>query len=101
MILETAELSVAPGHEAAFEAAVREAVPPFLDSQGCRGMRLHRVVETPGLYRLLVDWETLEHHTVAFRGSQAFARWRAPGSPHFAAAPSVTHSEEVLAVDGG
>jgi heme-degrading monooxygenase HmoA len=101
MILETAELSVAPGHEAAFEAAVREAVPLFLASQGCRGVRLHRVVETPGLYRLLVDWETLEDHTVGFRGSEAFARWRALVSPHFAAPPSVTHSEEVLAAEGG
>ena len=101
MILETAELSVAPGHEAAFEAAVHDAVPLFLDSQGCRGVRLHRVVETPGLYRLLVDWETLEPHTVSFRGSQAFARWRALVSSHFAAAPSVNHSEEVMAAEGG
>ena len=96
MILETAELTIAPGHETAFEAAVREAVPLFLGSRGCRGVRLHRVVETPGLYRLLVDWATLEDHTVHFRGSEAFTRWRALVSPHFAGAPAVTHSEEVL-----
>ena len=96
MILETAELSMTPGHEVAFEEAVREAVPLFLASQGCRGLRLHRVVENPGLYRLLVDWATLEDHTVHFRGSEAFARWRALVSPHFAAPPVVTHSEEVL-----
>ena len=96
MILETAELTITLGHEAAFEAAVREAVPLFLGSQGCRGVRLHRVVETPGLYRLLVDWETLEDHTVHFRGSDAFSHWRALVSPHFAAPPAVTHSEEVL-----
>ena len=96
MILETAELSISPGHEAAFEAAVREAIPLFLASGGCRRLRLHRLVETPGLYRLFVDWETLEDHTVGFRGSDAFAKWRALVSPHFAAPPSVTHSEEVL-----
>ena len=96
MILETAELTVTPGHEGAFEAAVREAVPLFLGSQGCRGLRLQRVVETPGLYRLLVDWATLEDHTVHFRSSEAFTAWRALVSPHFAAPPSVTHSEEVL-----
>lgn len=97
VILETAEISVLPGREAAFEAAVREAVPLFLGAKGCRGVRLHRVVEAPGLYRLLVDWDTLEDHTVGFRGSDAFARWRALASPHFAAAPVVIHSEEVFA----
>ncbi|WP_210527339.1 antibiotic biosynthesis monooxygenase family protein [Rubellimicrobium arenae] len=96
MILETAELTIAPGQEGAFEAAVRQAVPLFLGSRGCKGVRLHRVVETPGLYRLLVDWDTLEDHTVHFRGSEAFAQWRALVSPHFAAAPAVTHSEEAM-----
>jgi quinol monooxygenase YgiN len=101
MILETAELTIASGHEVDFEVAVRAAVPLFLASRGCRGVRLHRVVETPGLYRLLVDWETLEDHTVHFRGSEAFAQWRALVSPHFAALPAVTHSEEVLASRAG
>jgi heme-degrading monooxygenase HmoA len=100
MILETAELSVTPGHEAEFESAVRRAIPLFLASQGCRGVRLHRVTETPALYRLLVDWETLEDHTVHFRGSDAFAQWRSLVSPHFAAAPNVTHSEEALSSAG-
>lgn len=100
MILETAEIAVIPGHEAAFEAAVAEAASFFLRARGCRGLRLHRVIETPGLYRLLVDWETLEDHTVHFRGSEDFGRWRALASPHFAAPPSVTHSDEVLARPG-
>lgn len=101
MILETAEIAVTPGAGAAFEAAVREAAPLFLASRGCRGLSLHRVTETPEVYRLLVRWETLEDHTVHFRGSEAFARWRALASPHFARAPAVTHSEEALAFEPG
>lgn len=93
MILETAEFAVTDGP--AFEAAVREAVPLFLGSPGCGGVSLHRVIEEPGRYRLLVRWATIEDHTVAFRGSEAFTRWRALASPHFAQAPVVTHSEEV------
>lgn len=100
MILETAEISVRAGQEVAFETAVREAVPLFLAAPGCRGVRLHRVIENSGLYRLLVDWETLEDHTVGFRGSDAFARWRALASPYFATPPAVTHSSEVP-VSGG
>ncbi len=100
MILETAEIPVTPGHEADFEAAVRQAIPLFLGSRGCRGVRLHRVTETPGLYRLVVDWETLEDHTVHFRGSEAFGQWRALVASHFAAPPNVTHSEQVLSSAG-
>lgn len=96
MILEAAEIAFAPGPEAAVEAAVAEAAPMFLAAPGCRGMRLHRVVETPGRYRLLVAWETLEDHTVRFRSSEAFARWRALAAPLFAAQPLVTHSDQVF-----
>lgn len=96
MILETAELAVQPGHEVPFEAAVAEARALFMASAGCEGLALHRVVETPGLYRLLVRWATLEDHTVGFRGSEAFTAWRALVTPHLAAPPSVTHSEAVL-----
>lgn len=96
MILETAELAVTPGQEEAFERAVREALPLFLGSPGCEGLSLHQVVETPGLYRLLVRWSTLTDHTVTFRGSEAFARWRALVTPHLASPPAVTHSGAVL-----
>jgi heme-degrading monooxygenase HmoA len=94
MILETAEFTVTDGP--AFEAAVREARPLFLGSPGCRGLSLHRVVEEPSRYRLLVRWERLEDHTETFRGSEAFTRWRGLVSPFFAAPPAVTHSEEVV-----
>lgn len=93
MILETAEFAVTDGP--AFEAAVREAVPLFLGSPGCEGVSLHRVIEEPGRYRLLVRWATIEDHTVTFRGSDAFTRWRALVSRFFAEPPRVTHSEEV------
>ena len=99
MILETAELSVAPGQEASFEEAVTRALPLFAGSQGCEGLSLHRVIETPGLYRLLVRWTTLEDHTVGFRGSEAFQSWRALVMPHLAGPPSVTHSESVVGIE--
>ncbi|EPX82785.1 putative enzyme [Rubellimicrobium thermophilum DSM 16684] len=86
MILETAEFVVTDGP--AFEAAVREARPLFQASPGCLGLSLHRVIEDPARYRLLVRWERLEDHTEGFRGSEAFGRWRALVSPFFAAARS-------------
>ncbi len=95
MIHETAEFTVTDGP--AFEAAVREALPLFHASPGCQSVTLHRVIEDPSRYRLLVRWSTLEDHTEGFRGSDAFPRWRALVSPFFAAPPDVTHSEEVVA----
>ncbi len=95
MILETAEFTVTDGP--AFESAVRGALPLFHASKGCEGVTLHRVIEDPSRYRLLVRWATLEDHIVGFRESPAFPQWRAAVSPFFAAPPVVTHSEEVVA----
>lgn len=93
MFLETAEFTVTD--PAAFEAAVAKARPLFLGSEGCLGLTLHRVVETPDVYRLLVTWRSIEDHMVGFRESAVFPEWRALVSPYFAAAPTVTHSSEV------
>ena len=95
MILEHAEFAVTDGP--AFEAAVTEALPLFLSSPGCHGVSLHRVIEAPGRYRLLVRWATIEDHTDRFRGSDAFPRWRALVSRFFAEAPVVTHLESAVA----
>ena len=79
MILEIAQIDVKPGLEAEFEAGVAKAVPVFRRAKGCLGLELKRSIEKPLRYRLLVAWETVEHHTVDFRGSADFARM-APAS---------------------
>jgi heme-degrading monooxygenase HmoA len=96
MVLEIAEFDIIPGKEEAFEAGVREAVPLFQAAKGYRGITLRRIVEKPGTYRLLVEWETLEDHTVAFRNSEAFQKWRSLVGGYFAATPRVDHSETVV-----
>ena len=75
MVTEHAILSVASGQEAAFEAAFAEARPIISSMPGFLGLTLSRSIETPNEYLFLVDWETLEHHTVGFRGSPGYARW--------------------------
>ncbi|WP_063736447.1 antibiotic biosynthesis monooxygenase family protein [Streptomyces sp. RTd22] len=97
MITEIAQIEILPGQEEDFEQAVSEARPLFLAAEGCHGIDLHRSVEHPTRYRLIVQWETLEHHTVTFRGSEDFTRWRALAGPHFAAPPQVEHVYSVLA----
>lgn len=96
MFLEVAEITVKPGSEAAFEKAVAEADPLFSRARGCHGLSLHRVVEHPNHYRLVVKRDTVEDHTVHFRGSADFQGWRRLAGPHFAGPPDVTHSYLVL-----
>ena len=98
MIREVAEITVKQGEDAAFVAAVEKAVPIFRAAKGCHSMKLERIVERPESFRLMVLWETLEAHTVDFRGSQGFQDWRALVGPFFAAPPQVDHGE--VAVDG-
>jgi heme-degrading monooxygenase HmoA len=96
MVLEAALLQVKPGDEAAFEDAMRRAAPVIASAAGYGGHSVQRCIETPGRYLLLVRWETLEAHTVGFRGSPAFAEWRSIIGPYFASAPVVEHYESVL-----
>jgi heme-degrading monooxygenase HmoA len=97
MILEIAQIEIKPGLEAEFEAGVGKAAPLFKRARGCRGMNLQRSIEKPARYRLIVTWETLENHTVDFRGSEDFQAWRKLVGHCFVAPPEVEHTREVVA----
>jgi heme-degrading monooxygenase HmoA len=96
MITEIAQIDVKPGMEAEFEAAAAKARPLFARAKGSVSIELHKSIEKPQRYRLLAKWETLENHTVDFRGSEDFAAWRALVGPYFAAPPEVEHTVTVL-----
>ncbi|MGZ6041865.1 MAG: antibiotic biosynthesis monooxygenase family protein [Asticcacaulis sp.] len=93
MITEIARLRIDALRSDDFEAAVAAAAPLFRASEGCHGMALDRIIEEPGTYVLRVSWETLEHHTVIFRGSENFQKWRALVGPFFIEPPEVAHNE--------
>ena len=44
----------------------------------------------------MAKWETLENHTVDFRGSEDFAAWRALVGQYFATSPEVEHTQTVV-----
>jgi heme-degrading monooxygenase HmoA len=96
MITEIAQIDVKPGTEKDFEAAVAKARAAFGRSKGFHGFELHRSIEKPQRYRLMVKWETLENHTVDFRGSENFAQWRGLVGQYFASPPEVEHTRKVL-----
>jgi heme-degrading monooxygenase HmoA len=95
MILEVAVFSIAPAQKAQFESAFTEARKLISATPGFVSHQLHRCIETDGRYLLLVQWLTVEHHMVGFRGSPQFQQWRALLGPFLAAPPAVEHYEAV------
>ena len=93
MILEIAQIEVKAGMEKAFEEGVTKAAPIFQRARGCRGMELQRSVEHPSRYRLFVRWQTLENHTVDFRGS--------PDLSHRGASPQEPPTRRRRAAEAG
>jgi heme-degrading monooxygenase HmoA len=100
MITEIAQIEIKPGSERDFEAAVAKARAAFGRAKGFHGFELHRSIEKPARYRLMVKWQTLESHTVDFRGSENFAEWRALVGQHFASPPEVEHTQTVVTSKG-
>jgi heme-degrading monooxygenase HmoA len=92
MILEVADIRIQPGQQAAFDEAIqRGLVSVISQAKGFKGWKVNKGVESPERYLLMIFWETLEDHTVAFRGGPLFAQWRAIVGPFFAAPPVVEH----------
>jgi heme-degrading monooxygenase HmoA len=92
VILEIATISVVPGREDEFVAAVEQQGRVVLErATGWRSLRVLRGIERPSVVQLHLEWETLEDHTEGFRGGPLFAEWRAVIGPFFADPPQVEH----------
>ena len=92
MILELVDIRIQPGQQAAFDEAIERAVSTVASkAKGFRGFKINKGIENPERYILQLFWDTLENHTVDFRGSPAFTEWRAIVGPFFAAPPVVEH----------
>ena len=96
MILELADILITPGRQAEFDEAIRHGIATVISqAKGFRGHQVHKGIESPEHYVLMIQWDTLENHTVDFRGGPLFADWRAIISPYFAEQPQVEHFELV------
>ena len=92
MILEIADIRIKPGKSAEFEVAIAHGVASVIHrATGYKAHRVHKGIESPDRYVLMIWWETLENHTVDFRQGPLFAEWRAIVGPFFDGPPSVEH----------
>jgi heme-degrading monooxygenase HmoA len=93
MILEVVILNIVPGREAEFESAFAKASPIIAGMDGYCWHQLQHCVEMENRYLLLVQWETLEAHTVGFRGSAEYQVWRKLLHHFYDPFPTVEHYE--------
>lgn len=99
MILEVAVLNIVPGEESAFEEAIWTAKPLIAATPGFGSIRIHRCIETPNRYLMLVTWSTLENHTIEFRESDRYQKWRKLLHHFYDPFPVVEHYEDGIALE--
>jgi heme-degrading monooxygenase HmoA len=93
MVLEVAILDVIPDQEQDFESAFAKASGIISSMSGYVSHQLQRCIEKPNRYILLVNWETLEAHTVGFRGSEQYQEWKKFLHHFYDPFPTVEHYE--------
>ena len=96
MITEHALLPIIHGREGEFETAFHEARSIISAIPGFRNLSLSRLIESPNIYLLLVEWDRLEDHTVRFRQSPNYDRWKELLHHFYEPFPVVEHYQAVL-----
>ncbi len=76
MILEVAILKIKPAMNQEFEAAFSQASSIIASMPGYIDHNLQQCIEVDNQYLLLVNWQTLEDHTVGFRQSEKYQNWK-------------------------
>jgi heme-degrading monooxygenase HmoA len=93
MILEAVILNTIAGREREFEAAFATATPLISAIDGYISHELHRCLEVSGKYLLLVRWRNLENHTIGFRQSPEYQKWKGLLHHFYDPVPTVEHFE--------
>lgn len=96
MILEIAILNIKPGMDQQFETAFTEATKIISSMQGYISHDLQKCLEIENQYLLLVNWETIEAHTIGFRQSPEYQTWKKLLHHFYEPFPTVEHYETVL-----
>ena len=96
MILEVAFLNVRAGESPAFEQVFEQAQTLIASMPGYRSHQLQRCLEEKNKYVLLVQWRTLEDHTIGFRQSRQYQEWKELLHHFYEPFPTVLHYEPVF-----
>lgn len=95
MVIEIAQFRAQPGKAEELRAGLLRGIEVVRRGEGCRSAVLRRCVEDPDLFHFEIAWETLEHHTVTFRGGPLFPEYRSHITGLFIEPVTVNHFEAV------
>lgn len=95
MILEVATLQVIAGKEKAFEQDFAIAGQYISSIKGYIKHSLQKCIEQSNKYILLVEWETIEDHTIGFRQSAVYLEWKNLLHHYYDPFPTVEHYESL------
>ncbi|MFC7682146.1 antibiotic biosynthesis monooxygenase family protein [Paenibacillus sp. GCM10028914] len=95
MILEVAILNIKPGLTPSFEKAIKEASAIIASMKGYISHEVQECIEDDHKYILLVKWESLEDHTIGFRGSAEYQEWKSMLHHFYDPFPTVEHYEVI------
>lgn len=76
MVLEIAQITAQPGKVEELRAGLVAAISVIRRAEGCHSVMVRQQIEDPSQFILQIEWETLERHTVTFRGGPLFAEYR-------------------------
>ncbi len=96
VVLEVAILDITIGKETEFEEAFGKAQVIISSMKGYKSHQLQKCVENGSRYILLVNWNTLEDHTVGFRESSQYQEWRKLLHHFYEPFPEVEHYTTVF-----
>jgi len=91
MILEVAILNVKSDLTDEFEKSFSKAQKIISNMKGYISHELKKCLETPNKYILLVNWETLEDHTIGFCESKEYQEWKELLHHFYDPFPTVEH----------
>ncbi len=96
MIVEVAVLLIRPGSETAFEQDFAVAGKYISAVEGYISHTLQKCLEQDNKYLLLVNWQSLQDHTIGFRQSPQYADWKKLLHHYYDPFPVVEHFTKVL-----
>jgi len=95
VILEVAILDIKKGEEGDFESAFGRAQIIISSMEGYASHQLKRCIEKPNRYLLLVNWKTIENHTIDFRESKQYQEWKELLHHFYDPFPEVQHYTDI------
>lgn len=91
LILEVAVLNIIDNMNDEFESAFKQASEIISSMNGYHKHELRHCIERENQYILLVWWKKLEDHTVGFRKSAKYQKWKELLHKFYDPFPDVLH----------